>query len=133
MVFAFIAGAAFWRFGYMPLQQADVSAVVSPSAPELLIGSWTSSDDASYKVTFSGDGSLTERYGDEDISSGTYRFAASPEGYVSDKTDIVSGGDTQYLLQEIDGERYAYRVMTVLPGLLELSYLDRGNTLTFTR
>lgn len=138
IVIAFIAGGVFWwKFGYPGLQTASVSDAaatsVTASVPELLIGTWTSTDDTSYKVTFSSDQTLSEQYGTSTVTHGTYSFATSPAGYVGDEVDTPSGQPNDYLLQEIDGERYAYRVVLVSPERLELSYLERGNTLTFTR
>jgi hypothetical protein len=138
IVIAFVAGGVFWwKFGYPGLQSASVSdAVAAPAASsvaELIVGTWTSTDDASYKITFSADMTLSEQYGTSTVTHGTYSFAASPAGYVGDEVDTPSGQPNDYLLQEIDGERYAYRVVSVTPERLELSYLERGNTLSFTR
>ena len=132
MILAFIAGAAFWRFGYMPLQQADVASNLSPMSGELIVGTWTSADDAAYQVTFSPNGTLEERYAGDVTSTGTYAFAATPAGYVA---GYAAGpeDDAEYLLEDIDGERYAYRVIAVTPGALELTYVERGNTLRFSR
>lgn len=132
MVVAFIAGAAFWRFGYMPFQKAEVSSVLSPSATELIIGTWTSVDDASYQMTFAPNGALTELYAAENIATGTYTFAPSPIGYVEEDFSATDEA-ANYLLEDIDGERYAYRIQVVSPERLELVYLERGNTLSFTR
>ena len=99
---------------------------------ELIVGTWTSADDAAYQVTFSPNGTLEERYAGDVTSTGTYAFAATPAGYVA---GYAAGpeDDAEYLLEDIDGERYAYRVIAVTPGALELTYVERGNTLRFSR
>lgn len=133
---AMVAGGAygFWLYRDAAPQTASVAdTVLPPDAPSLIRGTWTSVDDASYRVTFAADGTLEERYGTSTVSAGTYAFASSPAGYVADGESFEKGGASDYLLEEIDGERYAYRVLALTADSLQLSYLERGNTLSFTR
>lgn len=132
---AMVAGGAYgvWQYRQAPFQTADVSQALRPDAAGLLPGTWTSTDDASYQVTFLVNGTLEERYGTSTVSQGTYHFATSPAGYVDGAEAFAAGDSLEYLLEEIDGERYAYRVLEVTADALQLSYLERGNTLSFTR
>lgn len=132
---AMVAGGAYgiWQYRQAPLQTGDVSQTLRPDAAALLPGTWTSKDDDSYQITFAADGTLEERYGTSTVSQGTYLFATSPAGYVDGAEAFATGDPLEYLLEEVDGERYAYRVLAVTADSLELSYLERGNTLSFTR
>lgn len=132
---AMVAGGAYgvWQYRTAPLQTANLADTVLSDAGDLLPGAWTSMDDAAYRITFSLDGTVTEEYGDSEVSRGTYTFADSPAGYVSEGSAFETGSAHAYLLEEIDGERFAYRVLAITADSLELSYLERGNTLTFSR
>jgi hypothetical protein len=113
-----------------PQQPADISAVTATEPQDLITGPWQSEQDPLYSLHFDPSGSITESYEGAQIARGTFFFADTPMGY----TDAVetTPGDS-FLLQDIDGERYAYRVLLLTPSRLELSYLERGNTLSFVR
>lgn len=131
---AMVAGGAYgvWQYRHAPaVQTAMVSDTVTPQAG--IAGTWTSTDDGAYTVTFNADGSVEETYGTSTVSRGTYVLAASPAGYVSSETAFPTLGDRDYLLEELDGEKYAYRVIELTDTSLQLTYLGRGNTLGFTR
>lgn len=132
---AMVAGGAYgvWQYRTAPLQTADLSSTVLPDVASLLPGTWTSADDASYQLVFVANGTFEERYGTSTVAQGVYRFASSPAGYVADDATYETLGPYGYLLQEIEGERYAYRVLEATAGSLQLAYLERGNTLSFTR
>ncbi len=112
-------------------QPAEVASVVTPDAPALIAGSWVSEDDAHYGVVFGADGTVVESYAGVAVASGTYHFAASPDGYTAEAHE--PSHPHAFLLEEIDGERYAYRVGTLTPDKLEIMYLERGKPLTFTK
>lgn len=133
---AVLAGGGYglWQYGReVGPQTANVAETLQPTpdAPAMIAGEWVSQDDTAYEVAFAGDGSVVELYEGEPVSTGTYSFAASPDGY----TDLEHDPEHPhaFLLEEIDGERYAYRVTVLTSERLELTYLERGNTLTFTR
>ncbi len=133
---AVLAGGGYglWQYGReADPQTANVAETLQPTpdAPAMLAGGWISADDVAYEVNFAGDGTVVESYGGASVSTGTYKFAASPDGY----TDLEHGSENPhaFLLEDIDGEKYAYRVSKITPERLELTYLERGNTLTFTR
>lgn len=132
---ALIAGGAYgyWQYRQAPLQTADITTALTASAPQLIVGTWTSADDPAYRVTFQPDGALVESYDGEVVSTGRFSFAATPAGYVTEGEEVPTGAPHEFLLEDIDGEKYAYRVMTVSASALQLAYLDRGNTLSFTR
>jgi hypothetical protein len=130
LVIALALATVVWLTG-SGQQPAEVATVVTPEAPALLAGSWTSEDDAQYGVVFEAGGSVVESYAGEVISRGTYRFAESPAGY-SD-VEHPTGHPHEFLLEDIDGERYAYRVSALTADRLEIKYLERGNTLSFTK
>ncbi len=126
---AMVAGGAYgyWQGRHAP-QTANVSGAVAPAS---IAGTWTSADDPAYQVVFRTDGTLRELYRGETVSDGSYRFAETPEGYADGAYEKL--GPQGYLLEDVDGERYAYRVISLTASSLELSYLERGNTLSFTR
>ncbi len=136
IVVAFIAGGLFWKFSHVQpeVQSASVSASIpSSSASDLVVGTWISADDTAYSVTFNRDMTMSEQYGTSTVSSGRYSFAATPDGYVATDTVITPGHPTEYLLEDIDEEKYAYRVRVVNTESLELEYVERGNSLSFIR
>lgn len=111
--------------------QAGSAAPAADDASEASIaGRWESVDDAAYAIAFDDAGGLTELYAGEPTATGTYAFAASPEGYAAAAAQEEGG---TYLLQDVAGERYAYRVLELTSSSLVLSYLERGNTLSFVR
>lgn len=114
------------------MQRANVVSVLGADEASLP-GIWTSVDDGAYQVTFGEDGTVVEQYGSEIVSRGTFRLAAEPTGYVSTDLGFEKGDADSYLLEDLDGERYAYRVIALTANRLELSYLERGNVLAFTR
>lgn len=115
----------------IPQQPANVLSVMSSATGNAIEGEWQSEQDAAYAVSFRSGGLLTETYDGEQVSSGTFHFADSAEGYSDLPTEPA--GENAFLLQDIDGERYAYRVTQLSATRLELSYLERGNTLSFIR
>lgn len=126
---AVVAGGA---YGYWQSRQELQTASVSDTFGQAsIVGAWTSADDAAYRVDFAADGTLTEHYQGEAVSSGTYRFASSPGDYAEGSFDTL--GPRGYLLEDVDGEQYAYRVLELTRTGLQLEYLGRGNTLSFTR
>jgi|GEM_PF-5731634 len=129
----FLASAALALSLRAPQQPADISSVTSAEASDLVLGAWKSDQDGAYGVRFGEDGALAETYDGETVAEGTYRFAASPAGYADAGPETPETEAGTYLLEDLDGERFAYRVLRLTPSSLELSYLERGNTLSFSR
>ncbi len=102
------------------LTEADVATL-----SELIVGTWRSTDDASSEVVFNEDGTTVDVYDGEDLAQGTW--------------DLALGAGTEYqdtgivLTTTINGEEYRYLVWDLNEANLVLNYVERGNTLSYTR
>ncbi len=112
----------------------NVSAKRSPSDERTkIVGTWRSTEDSKFIRVFNADGTTEDRYeGDPSATmAGEWNIFTSTNpdpGY-----DRELATDTTYLKIQSQYEALFFRVLSVSDTNLELSYLDRGNTLSFTK
>jgi hypothetical protein len=101
-----------------------------------IVGTWQSTDDPNYSIVLTADGKWTDRYQSTGSSgpiseTGTYTFftSADPD---PDFTDTPVAGVVYVKLVE-GSDTYYYSVLEADGQDLQLSYLDRGNTLSFVK
>lgn len=153
LVIVVIALGAWFFFVHQNITPSPVpSAVDSTSSPQATsasnpvldpatvaanaVGTWQSTDDPNYTVVITADGKWTDNYktanASDDISeSGTYLLftSADPD---PDFTDTIVPGIVYVKLTE-GSDVYYYSVLEADASNLQLSYLARGNTLSFTK
>jgi hypothetical protein len=101
---------------------------------------WKSADDAKFERHFFDGGKVVDRYNGEISSAGTYviftntdpRAAAFPETGDTIYIQIVLTGNGVDVVAS-QAEILTFKVLKITPEELELSYMDRGNTLRFTK
>lgn len=113
------------------IQYPDEDAVASN-----IPGVWQSTDDPNYSIDVTSNGKWTDSYQGADASSttsetGTYIFFAS-QNPDKDFTGTIVPGVTYLKVTEGSSVLY-YSVLEVSGSNLQISYLDRGNTLSFVR
>ncbi|MBI5644883.1 hypothetical protein HY970_02185 [Candidatus Kaiserbacteria bacterium] len=98
-----------------------------------LIGTWRSAEDSKFTREFKADGTSIDRYEGEksatQIGSWEAFTSTNPDPGISEK--LVSG--ITYIKIEGQYEVLFFSVVKINDAELELNYLDRGNTLRFTR
>jgi hypothetical protein len=98
------------------------------SAQEKIVGEWRSADDLKSVITFASDGTTSDVYDGEKLNVGAWymvhKIDDSREKY--NPTGI-------FLYTNSKGEEFVYAVVEISDETLTLSYLARGNTLTYTR
>lgn len=99
-------------------------------------GSWQSTDDPSYSIEITSNGKWTDQYKGANASSsvsetGTYTLftSADPD---PDFSAVLAQGVVYIKLVE-GSDTYFYSVLQAGSGNLQLSYLARGNTLSFVK
>jgi len=137
----------------MLVTQTTVSTTTSPAsgstlateAPTTLnaaatavnvVGTWQSTDDPNYSVVITSDGKWTDNYKGADASSstsetGTYELFTSTNPD-KDFTGVLVPGVVYVKVSEGTSVLY-FSVLEASGQQLQLSYLDRGNTLSFTK
>ncbi len=106
---------------------AEGVAAAAPGLREALQGRWQATDDPQAVVEFKGD-TKVESYSGQVMSSDPYVLAdAAP-----DQGGKVNGAGP-YIWVGQGTEQLVYYVVNVTPTSLELSYVGRGNTLSYTR
>ncbi len=130
------AGAYFFSWG----ERIPVDTVSPTSQSEEndrttdpLVGTWRSREDSKFTREFYADGSFVDRYEGNAAATqpGEWRRASKAEVEASLAGSLEAGMD--YLILTIDGEIYNFGLVDLTPTALELVYLDRGNTLSFTK
>ena len=106
------------------------------SVPASIVGTWQSTDDPNYSVTVTSDGGWTDSYkgsgaSDSTSQTGTYKLFTS-QGPDKDFTGTLVSGVVYLKVTEGKDTLY-YSVLAANGTQLQLSYLDRGNTLSFVR
>jgi len=98
-----------------------------------VVGSWQSTDDPNYTVKITAGGKWTDAYGADASASqtGTYTIFTS-QNPDKDFTGVLQPGIVYIKLVE-GSSTYYYSVLDASGNTLQISYLDRGNTLSFTR
>jgi len=104
----------------------DASAAVSAN----IVGTWRSDEDPKFVRVFAADGTTEDRYDGEKVATGAWTAAL---GANIDVEALPIESDAVYV-RIADGEELLnFKVAALTPERLELIYLGRGNTLTFTR
>lgn len=107
----------------------DTALIVSES----IVGVWQSQDDAQFIREFKSDATVEDRY------EGEAPMGASWKAFTSDDAvDVAFPLDEgavylQMVIGEDDKEYLTFKVAQITPETLELIYMDRGGSLTFTR
>jgi hypothetical protein len=100
-----------------------------------LIGGWKSTDDANFTRGFSEDNGYVDRYAGDIAATDTGVWSTFTATNPDPEFTGEVASDTTYLkLTSLkSNESYYYTVVKAIDNELVLTYLDRGNTLTFTR
>jgi hypothetical protein len=101
-----------------------------------IVGSWRSTDDANYSVAITSSGKWTDSYKGSDAAksvsqSGTYALFTSQDPDKAFTGTLVPG--VVYLKVSEGNSVLFYSVLEAGTSTMQLSYLDRGNTLSFVR
>ncbi len=94
----------------------------------IIEGSWTSTDDSKYQIQIKGN-EWYDLY--EGEKPGTFKFAFG-DSCLADKNAKVNPAGKYVTIFENDGSR-CFFIVSVKENKLELSYVGRGNTLTFKK
>jgi len=108
-------------------QEQDIAAAVSAN----IVGSWQSTEDAKFTRVFNNDGTTADLYDGEAVSEGTWRTFTSVNA--PDTSFPIAEGIVYLAIETTDAETLYFSLGALTPERLELTYLDRGNLLTFTR
>ncbi len=100
-----------------------------------LLGRWKSNDDPKFVREFKENGVTTDIYEDKEVSVGTWTLFTKEKPLVTPVEFPLDTGAVY--IEMIDAgaqtEKYHFKVTKVTPEELELIYMSRGGTLTFTR
>ena len=100
-----------------------------------IVGNWASTDDANYTVQITAGGKWTDTYKGSDSSNasetGMYTLFTS-QAPDKDFTGVLVPGIVYVKVVEGQSTLY-FSVLTASANELQLSYLDRGNTLSFVK
>lgn len=117
----------------------EVSAKMAPNAlasqrDPKMAGTWKADDDAKATREFSLDGTVTDRYeGDASATdTGTWEVVDPTKEVIGVPAESVAGMTVIRLNFEKTGPLF-FSVLSVSDTKLELSYLGRGNTLSYTK
>lgn len=97
-----------------------------------LSGTWQSSQDGKFIRTFGADGLVTDTYEgvEEATSVGTWSFVEDPS---AEQEELSYLEDKKVIKIQFPEEVLYFALLELTETNLELSYLGRGNTLSFTR
>ncbi len=121
-------------------QQAAAQETPSPNLDEAAVaanisGTWQSTDDPNYSVVATSGGKWTDTYRSDASSSvsqtGAYTLFTSQHPD-PDFTGVLMPGVVYLKIAEGSSTLY-FSVLEASGSALQLSYLDRGNTLSFTK
>lgn len=90
-----------------------------------LVGIWQSDQDVNAQIIFAEDGTTTDLYDGEQLSSGVWGL------YTDEDAEYNPSG--LFLRSVLNGETYEYAVVELTQETLVLSYLERGNILEYSR
>lgn len=128
-VLVFVAMIAFFVIGFFFIDARDDL----DSARENLIGKWQSTQDEKFSRVFKDNGRLIDSYEGSEIRSDGYWALftkdMSPEGYEG----ILEGGAIYLSIGVPRSEHLYFKVRKVDANALELTYLNRGGTLSFKK
>lgn len=116
--------------------QAPAPTLDQAAVAQNVVGSWQSTDDPNYSVTITASGKWTDSYKGADASSsvsetGTYELFTS-QNPDKDFTGVLVPGVVYVKVSEGSSVLY-FSVLEASSDNLQLSYLDRGNTLSFVK
>lgn len=109
--------------------QADISSIVAES----IQGTWKSADDAKFVRAFKSENIVVDSYGGKADATGTWKVfgkATAPKTSFPLEEGVAYA---QLTIGSAPAEVYTYKIMKVTPEELELVYMERGNTLRFTK
>jgi hypothetical protein len=115
--------------GFAGSVQPDVAALVTASA----IGKWKSVDDAKFIREFKSGGVAIDSYNGKADATGTWKVftkANAPAVTYTLENDAIY---LQMSAGSAPADTLTFKVVKVTPEELELIYLERGNTLKFTK
>ena len=87
-----------------------------------IVGRWQSIDDENSEIVFGEDKSFGSLYSGDVMDGGTWEFYTEGENL----NDV-------FLRTDIEGEVYEYIILEIGSDKLVMSYLSRGNTLSYTK
>lgn len=114
----------------LPQTQPSADSAQIKSA---MVGTWQSVDDNNYHVKITAGGAWTDSYGTSTAAtqSGTYTLFTSD---MPDKNLPIPAQPGVVYLKVVEGkDTFYYSVIEASGNALQLSYLDRGNTLSFVK
>lgn len=116
-----------------PIAETPEAAGSAAQVSAALVGTWRSNDDAKFTREFKSDGTVTDAYeGDASATTvGEWTLFTSANADAGFPGTVSSG--VMYLKMTTQYEAMFFTVLNVDAEELQLSYLDRGNTLNFTR
>ncbi|HUO50080.1 MAG TPA: hypothetical protein VMU25_00695 [Candidatus Paceibacterota bacterium] len=98
-----------------------------------MVGTWQSVDDGNYHVKITADGTWTDSYGTTTSATQTGKYSLFTNA-TDDKDLPIPAQPGVVYLKVIEGkDTFYYSVIEASSNTLQLSYLDRGNTLAFVR
>lgn len=121
----------------VPAMQAAPSTVTAQlpttQVSAAIVGKWRSNDDAKFTREFKSDGTVTDAYEGDDSATtvGEWSLFTSANADAGFPGTIAAG--VMYLQMTTQYEAMFFTVLNVDAEGLQLSYVDRGNTLAFTR
>ncbi len=121
-----------------PAEGAGPTQDTAAAARAAIVGTWKSTDDASFVRSFSADGSVVDSYGGkkDPAEHWTVFTSVPPDGGASLPADLHIVPGTAYLKISTgtdSADDLYFSIQTITPERLEMTYLARGNTLSFTR
>ncbi len=125
-----VVGAGYFaiqKYSNKDLNSGKEVRVTDNKSEESIVGNWQSSDDKNSIVIFKKNGTTEDIYDGKTLSSGTWK--------ITNGTKLTDGSISEgtFLETIIDGEKYNYKVISVDSLKLNLTYLPRGNTLSYER
>lgn len=109
--------------------QPDVSLVVK----ENIVGVWKSTQDTKFTREFTNSGAVIDYYDNKSVTTGTWQVFTEAKplavSFPLEKTAIY----VQMKTSEDPNGTLNFKLMKLTPETLELVYMERGNTNTFTR
>lgn len=102
------------------------------AAGSLIVGSWQSTDDTKFVREFKNGGVVTDLYDGKETSTDTfYVFSKVNPAPVS--FPMEDGAVYIQIVSNTDQSELNFKVDKITQDTLELTYMDRGGILTFTR
>ena len=126
------ADAAPWNWGDAGEGAGSVKHDASLIVSESIVGKWQSADDAKFVREFQTGGKVQDWYDGKVVSRGTFTAFTSVNPI---KVAFPVQAGTVYLQLKMSGSQadtLNFKLNTLSPDALELTYMDRGGVLRFT-